>query len=95
MSGNRGPNRSSFGPRKRIDTHQVEMIADHHQRALRQLNVDPAGGIGQHQRLDAKQLKRANGKRDFFERVTFVVMHAALHRDHGNLSTLPITSRPA
>src|SRR6476661_5617987 len=57
------------------------MVTDDHQRSLHQLNVDTAGSICQDERLDAEQFESANWKRDFFERVAFVVMNAALHRE--------------
>src|SRR5215213_6684784 len=58
------------------------MIADYHQRTLRQPNVDAARRIRQDERLDAQQLESADWKSDFFERVAFVVMHSPLHRQH-------------
>ncbi len=60
------------------------MIADHHQRALCQLHVYSARGIRENQRFDSQQTKRAYRKGDLFKRVTLVVMHAPLHRQHGN-----------
>src|SRR5918992_5112993 len=52
-----------------IVAHEIQMIADHHQRALGKLHVDAAGRVGQNQRLDVEYLESANRKSDFFERV--------------------------
>src|SRR6185369_4770600 len=74
---------------QRIHAHQVEMIADHHQRALAQLHVDAARRIREYQRFNTQQTEGAHRKRDFFKRVTFVVMHSPLHRQHRNAIDFP------
>ena len=56
------PNRSSLAPTSGLLPDQVDVIVDHHQRALREAGVHAAGGVGQDQRLDAEQ-RRARGPR--------------------------------
>ena len=80
MSGNRGPNRSSFVADQRILPGQVDVIVDHHQRALGKAGVHAAGGVGQDQRLDAEQPERADRKGDAARIVPFVEMAAAGQR---------------
>src|SRR5688572_13043716 len=67
---------------QRIVAQQVQMVADHHQRALRQPDVNTTSGVRQNKRLDPEQLESANRKSNFLERITFVVMYAALHRQY-------------
>src|SRR5205085_10488258 len=74
---------------QRTSTHQIQVIADHHQCALRQLDVNSARGVRQNQRLNAEQFESADRKRDLFKRVTFVVMHPALHRQKRHAVDFP------
>jgi len=73
------------GPAQRINAHQVKLIADYHQGALSQLHIDAAGRVGKNQSLNSEQLKRANGKSNFLERVAFIKVHASLHGRNGNV----------
>src|SRR5258705_4820944 len=43
-----------------IHSHEIQMIADYHQRTLAQLNINPACGVGQKERLDTEQIKCAD-----------------------------------
>ena len=60
MSGNRGTEPFVVGADQRVVADQVDVIVDHHQRALRKAGIDAAGGVGQHQRLHAEQAERAD-----------------------------------
>jgi hypothetical protein len=73
---------------QRIHSHQVQVIANHHQRTLAQVIVDAAGSIGEHQGLDAKQAKRTHGKGHLLKGVSFVIVNSALHRQYGHVAHL-------
>ena len=97
MSGNRGPNRSSFGPNERVAAHQVDVIVDHHQRARLELQVDAAGRVGQHQRSDAQQAASTRvANVAVRQRVPFVEVRAArLSAATRWPASVPTTSVPA
>jgi hypothetical protein len=58
------------------------VIADHHQCALVKSHINPARGVRQDQILDTEQLKGPNRESNFFQRIAFVIMNAALHRQN-------------
>ena len=60
------------------------MIADHHERAFAQLNVDASRGIGQQERLYSQQLEGPNRKSNLLQRVTLVEVHSSLHGNYWN-----------
>src|SRR5687767_7701984 len=69
---------------QRTVAHQIQVIADHHQRALAEFDIDATRSISKNERLDAQHFEGAYGKGNFFERITFVVMDPALHCNDGN-----------
>src|ERR1700752_4924445 len=70
---------------QRVDAHQIQVIADHHQRALAELHVDAARRVRQNQLLNAKRFESANRESDLFERIAFVEVNPALHCHDRNL----------
>jgi hypothetical protein len=62
------------------------MIADDHQRALLELQVNAPCGIGQDRSPNPHAAQHAHGKRDFLRRVALVEMNPPLHRRHRNAS---------
>ena len=62
------------------------MVANHHQRALAEVEIDGAGGVGEDRGANSKPAEHAHGKNHFLRWVAFVEMHAALHRGHGNVA---------
>ena len=95
MSGKRGPKRSSFGPISGLAL-QIDVIADHDQRALRNtLQLMPPAAFVRITARIPMRAQHAHRENHFLRRVALIEMHAALHRRHGHSPTLPITSRPA
>ena len=68
------------GADQRIAAGQVDVIVDHHQRALREAGVDAAGGVGEDQRLDAEQPEHADREGHRPQVVPFVDVAAAGQR---------------
>ena len=67
-------------PDERIAAEQIDVIVDHHQRAGRQLNVDPAGGVGEDQLLHAEAPHHPHRERHRTEIVPFVGVHTPRER---------------
>ena len=79
-SGNRTPNRSSFGPDQRTAAQQVDMVVDHHQIARGEPGIDAAGRVRQDERLHAEHAEHPRGKRHRSQVVPLVEMGAARQR---------------
>ena len=60
--GSAGPSESSFGPDQRIRALQVDVIGDQHQAAALELEVDAAGGVGEHH-ASARRASPARARR--------------------------------
>src|SRR3984893_95295 len=73
---------------ERIRALQVDVIADHHQAALRIIAIDTAGGSREDDCLNAQARENADGERYFLYGISFVEMHAALHSGHGDIANL-------
>ena len=83
MSGKRTPKRSSLRTHERIAAEKIDVIVDQHQRALREARVDPAGGVGEQQRLQPETTQDADRERDGAQVVALVEVHASRQRQHG------------
>ena len=73
---------------ERIFSLQIDVVANHHQRALAVIEIDRAGGVGEDGGADAEASEDAHRKHHFPARISFVAMDAALHRGDGNFATL-------
>ena len=82
MSGNLAPKRSSFGPTSGLRAHQVDVIVDQHQRALREAGVDAAGRIRQDHPRHAEAAEHSHREGDRGQRMAFVEVHPAGQRHH-------------
>ena len=67
---------------QRIAAEQIDVIVDHHQRALGERGVDAAGGVGQHERLHAEPAEHADRKGHGPQIVPFVEVRATRQRQH-------------
>ena len=66
---------------ERIAIQQVDVVVDDHHVAGGKAWVQPAGGVGDDQQLDAERLHDADRKRGPLGRVAFVAVKPALHGD--------------
>ena len=71
---------------QRILSLQVDVIANQYQRALRGVEIDSAGGVGENHGTDSHTPEDANRKRYFLCGVALVKMHAPLHGGDRNAS---------
>ncbi len=67
------------GANQRIGSLQVDVIADEHQRALGEAEIDASGGVGQDDGLDPHAGEDADRERDLLRGVSLVEVDAALH----------------
>src|SRR5580692_11807545 len=74
------------GADQRIHTLQVDVIADHDERALRVAEVDASSGVGEDDGANAHASEDADRERDFLRRISFVKMDAALHDGDGHVA---------
>ena len=65
---------------------QIDVVGNHHQRALFVFEIDAARRIGQDERANAHSPKHAGRKRDLIRGISFVKMHASLHGRHGDIA---------
>jgi hypothetical protein len=65
--------------RQRILSLQVDVIAQHDERALPILGVDASRRVGQYQSANAHPSEHTRRKRNLGRRVAFIKMHASLH----------------
>ena len=80
---------------QRIRPLQVDVIAQDHQRALVEIAVDAAGGVGKNHGANSHAREHAHRKNHVLQRVAFVEMHAALHRGNAEFAAVsPITMPP-
>ncbi len=68
-----------------IDALQIDMVAQDDQPSLLEVQVDPAGGIGEKHGANPHPGHHAHRKNHLLRRVAFVEMHAALHHRHGSV----------
>ncbi len=73
---------------QRICPLQIDVIANHHERALAVVEIDRAGGVGQNRGADPKLPEDAHREHHFLARISFVKVHAALHRGDRNVARL-------
>ena len=73
---------------ERIFPLQIDVVANHHQRALAVIEIDRASSVGEDRGADAEASEDAHRKHHFPARISFVEMDAALHRGDGNFATL-------
>src|SRR6266481_563693 len=66
-------------PGERIDALQIDVVADHHQSALREFAFDATRCIGENHGLHSHARENTDGKGHFFCGITFIKMDAALH----------------
>ena len=67
------------GADQRIAALQVDVIFQHYQAALLELQIDSARSIGEQHCLDSQARKHAHRKRHPHQRMSFVIMDASLH----------------
>ncbi len=65
---------------------EIDVVFDHHERALREIGVDAAGGVGEDDGANAHAPHDADGKGDVLHRIALIEVHAALHRGDGHVS---------
>ena len=65
---------------ERVVAYEIDVIVDHHQRALRKAGVHAAGGVGQNQCLHAEEPEGADREGDGFQVVSLVDVRAARQR---------------
>src|SRR5437870_3240016 len=65
---------------ERVGPHQVDVIVDDHQRALREAGIHASGRVGENHRPDAEQAERADGERHRRPAMAFVHVAAAGQR---------------
>ena len=68
-------------PAQRVHPHEVDVIGDQHQVAGLVRRVHAAGGVRDHERLDAEAPDDTREEHDLVHLVAFVEVHASLH-DH-------------
>src|SRR5277367_2916613 len=73
------------GTDERMNALEIEVIADDDERALGELQIDAAGGVGENGGANAEAAEDAHGKRDLLRGVAFVEMDAALHGGDGDV----------
>ena len=72
-----------IGADQRIRSLQIDVVADHDQRALRVAEIDASGGVGEDDGANAHACEDADGEGDFLRGISFIEMHAALHGGDG------------
>ena len=76
------PQLVEVGPHQRVAAHVVDVVRDDHQLAGLVVDVDAAGGVGQHQAAHAQAAQHAGREGHLLERVALVVVHPAGHDRH-------------
>src|SRR6185437_6233668 len=71
---------------QRIFSLQINVVANHNQRALAVIKIDRAGGVGEDGRADANASEDAHRKNHFPARISFIEMDATSHRGDRNFA---------
>ena len=90
------------GADQRIAALQVDVIFQHYQAALLELQIDSARSIGEQHCLDSQARKHAHRKCHPYQGMSFVIMDASLHgRDwnfthfsHHQIPGVPLSAGP-
>ncbi len=72
---------------QRIISLQIDVIANHDQRALAVIEIDRSSRVGEDGGADAEASKDAHREDHFPARISFVQVDAALHRGDGNVAS--------
>ena len=83
--GHVGEARAEFGEVpacQRVMAGHVDEVGEHHQAALREIQVDPARRIGDNERLHAKERHHAHRHGDILQVITLIIVEAPLHHAH-------------
>lgn len=68
--------------RQRVMAGHVDEVGQHHQAALRKVQVDPARRIGDNERLHAKERHHAHRHGDILQVISLIIVEAPLHHAH-------------
>ena len=82
MSGNRGPSAVVVLADQRIVAHQVDVVVDHDDVALRIVRIHAAAGVGDDQQFGAEGPHHADRESDLPLGIALIGVEAALHRHH-------------
>ena len=68
--------------RQRVMAGHVDEVGQHHQAALREIQVDPAGRVGDNERLHAEERHHAHRHGDILQVIPLIIVEAPLHHAH-------------
>ena len=83
--GHVGEARAEFGEVlacQRVMAGHVDEVGQHHQAALREIQVDPARRVGDNERFHAKERHHAHRHGDILQVISLIIVEAPLHHAH-------------